>query len=1111
MGKSALIFSFLVSEEPSGASRSLGIGVSASEGLFVTCPAWRGHGTWRGGWVGPAGVPSESLEISAVQGYGECSVAGPGRGRVSPLLSAVDARMVPRTMEWLGVADVDSPVSVAQVDDDARELERLEAEITAAELRLVELQRLRAVRLGAGRPTQRISLYDWQRDALIAWDDAQRKGVVQAVTGAGKTRVGLAAIEDAHRQGRQSVVIVPTLALVKQWVAAIAELLPDVTIRRPADSGTAWDVFVTTVQAAMRRPAPVRSGGLLVADECHRYGAESYSLALNRAYEWRLGLTATLERGDQGDEILRGYFGGVCFDLGYDRATADGLIAPFKFAFASVPLSAEERAEYDLMDADLKAARLPLVQRYGVPESPIAEFLKGVTSLAEDRTPGSGGGLARLYMARFTRRKALLAETHMKALGLAGLSAAVRGSSGTIVFTQTQAAATTAAGVLQAEGCSAAAVHSDLGADEREERLDMLKSGEIIALSAPRILDEGIDVPDADLGVVMASNRSRRQMIQRLGRVLRRREGKTARFVVLYAEGTVEDPHATGHLPDFYDDCLPWAAEHARFNLGARELPQLLEFLGVSETEGALRATEELVDRTRPSIKASTLDAGTKRVDADEDDTEDVDQERLSSICRVAAPTGQRRFLGAPTSAFLDVTQDSVKDYLQLISKTPLLSAVEEAYLGRAIEAGLYAEQLLMSDAPCRDVDELARVTRTGELAFQWMVASNLRLVVSIAKRYAGRGLDFLDLIQHGNAGVIHAVEKFDYRQGNKFSTYATWWIKQAVTRALADEGRTIRYPVHFVEKLNQVKSLRVAAGESWSEFLHGHPVGVPDLQVTRDELERMARLERPIISTDWLTEQVEDAWLARVMDGPHEDATLDRLETQHRTSTAFDFLDSVDPRAAFVLRCRFGFQTGEPETLDTIGLRLSVTRERIRQIEKRALEQLTDHFGPPSAEPRQPTERERKARKRPSSGQLPGSRYRGAPQGAGGFNDGVSAERVRRTPAKSADTEATERVPSCCIHCGREGRDGFTLSTGRVICSDESACAERVAGRQYSHRRWSGLRASAGDAVPRRLAEPDERTNGVEGLPEKGYMYGRSALPEKRAASAASTAARHS
>jgi RNA polymerase primary sigma factor len=850
---------------------------------------------------------------------------------------------------------VERPVSIAQVDEDTRDLERLEAEIAAAELRLAELQRLRTVRLGVGQTTQRVSLYDWQRDALIAWDDAHRTGVVQAVTGAGKTRVGLAAIEDAHRQGRQSVVIVPTLALVKQWVAAIVELLPRVRVRSRLDSGMEWDVLVTTVQSAMRRPALVRTGGLLVVDECHRCGAESYSLALNGAYEWRLGLTATLERGDGGDEILRSYFGGICFDLDYERATADRLIAPFKFAFASVPLNAQERAEYDQLDADLKTARLPLIQRYGVPESPVAEFLKGVSALAEDRTHGGGGGLARLYLARFARRKALLAETRMKTLALAGLSPAVRGSAGTIVFTQTQDAAHTAAEVLVAAGCSAAAVHSALDADEREERLDMLKSGEIVALSAPRILDEGIDVPDADLGVVMASNRSRRQMIQRLGRVLRRREGKTARFVVLYAESSVEDPHTGGHLPDFYDDCLPWAAEQARFNLGAGELPQLLEFLDARATEGARQVMKELADLTRPDSKSTTSDAETTVDDLDADTAGGMDQERLSTIQRMAATTGQRRFLDSPPSAFLTVTDNSVQDYLKLIGKIPLLTAGEETHLGRAIEAGLYAGELLKSDALDRDLIELTRVARTGDLALRWMVASNLRLVVSIAKRYTGQGLHLLDLIQHGNVGLTHAVKKFDYQQGTKFSTYATLWIKQAVTRGLADEGRMIRLPVHFVEKLNQAETLRATMSQSWSEFLRGHPAGLPDLQVTHEDLERMARLARPIISTDWLTEQVEESWLAKVVeDMPDEDA-IDRLDTQNLVQEVFDYLDSINPRGAFVLRCRLGFQTGDPETLEVIGRRLGVTRERIRQIEKQAREQLNDGFSRPSVTPQKP------------------------------------------------------------------------------------------------------------------------------------------------------------
>lgn len=812
-----------------------------------------------------------------------------------------------------------------------QDLAQLEAEIAAAELRLAELKRQHASRLHTTR-VQPIDLYDWQRDALIAWDDADRRGVVQAVTGAGKTRVGLAAIEDAMRSGRQSVVIVPTLTLVKQWAAAIAELLPTARLRAVGSaSGQDWDVVVTTVQSAMRRPALTQRGGLVVADECHRYGAENYSLALNGAYEWRLGLTATLERGDDGDAILDGYFRGICFDLGYERATADKLIAPFKFAFASVPLSARERGEYDQLDSDLKAARLPLIQQFGVPESPVAEFLKGVSALAEDRMPGGGGGLARRYMAMFSRRKALLAETRMKYLTLSGLARAVHASAGTIVFTQTQDAARSAAEVLAAAGCSAAAVHAELAADEREERLDMLKKGQIVALAAPRILDEGVDVPDTDLGIVLASNRSRRQMIQRLGRVLRRRDGKVARFVVLYAEGSVEDPFSHDRVPDFYEECLPWAEAHKRFDLGAGELPALLDFLGASVDGSAKRAMQQLADaaaapapRPMPEPQPATIPNAPSP--------------------HLAAPAAPGRFERPPLGGFPRLSSDSVKDYLQAIRRYDLLGADEEVHLSRAIEAGLYAEQLLKEESEAYSAGDLIRIKESGGLAKQWMVVSNLRLVVSIAKLFTGRGLSFLDLIEAGNEGLIHAVEKFDYQQGFKFSTYATWWIKQAVTRVLADEGATIRRPVHFVEKMNQVEALRRPTGQSWQEFLAANPDGLEEPKVSRDELVRMAKLSQPIISTQWLTEELDDAWVGANVgrtERPLDDDVVESVTRNELVSDLLGILEMKMPAAVFVLACRHGFVTGEPETLDVIGQRRGLTRERIRQIEKKALDLL--------------------------------------------------------------------------------------------------------------------------------------------------------------------------
>lgn len=170
--------------------------------------------------------------------------------------------------------------SEALAEADWSELEALEEEIARTELRLAELSRQRDERLRARRSSPTISLYDWQLEALAAWEDAGHRGVVQAVTGTGKTRVGLAAIDNARRAGRQSVVIVPTLALVKQWIGAIAELLPQARVRARRRPDQPWDVMVTTVQSAMRHPAQTRSGGLVVADECHRYGAETFKYTL---------------------------------------------------------------------------------------------------------------------------------------------------------------------------------------------------------------------------------------------------------------------------------------------------------------------------------------------------------------------------------------------------------------------------------------------------------------------------------------------------------------------------------------------------------------------------------------------------------------------------------------------------------------------------------------------------------------------------------------------------------------------------------------------------------------------------------------------------------------
>lgn len=795
-------------------------------------------------------------------------------------------------------------------------------------------------------PVREVPLHLWQAAALEDWRRSGRRGVVQAVTGAGKTRVGVAAVAEAIQQGRRAVVVVPSLVLVRQWMTTLEELLPGVAVSDRIGDARPWRVLVTTIQSAMNRPAtPFGERALVVVDECHRAGAESYSMALRSAYDWRLGLTATLERGDDGDDVLRGYFGGIVHDLDYGRALEDELISPFRFAHVSVPLLPLERRQYDELTDSLRGARDLLIRRHGLPAEPVSAFLKAVSDLTQERTPGGGGGLARVYMKHFSARRSLLAETPIKMAALRRLSPAVRSSNGTIIFTQTKDASERAADVLRSEGCAAASIHGELEKDTREERIDLFRDGSVISLTSPRVLDEGVDVPEADLGIVTAANRSRRQMIQRLGRVLRRREDKVARFVVLYAANTVEDPFASGFIPDFYDSCLPFADAARRFDLSQDGHDEdLLTFLGVTDP-GSAAANASPRNVSSPSPSDADLpphEAGQNSLAVEIPDSE-PGPEQVWALTGAAAndfvDAGDIRGRGPGQ---LSVTEDAVKDYLRLIARYPLLTANEEVTLSCAVEAGLYAGHLLNAGDPRFEALELRRLAEVGRQARERMISSNLRLVVSIAKRYTGRGLDLLELIQEGNLGLIHAVEMFDHAVGTKFSTYATWWVKQAVTRGIADLGSTIRMPVHFHEARARVERLRRGSNLTWHELLRLHPNGISELDVDSVALHRMARLSRPLVSMEALTEEIDDAATFTPIDAVGVSASpedvVDRLATRQTFDTIMGWLEHEDPRNAFVLKARFGVVTGTEETLETIGRRLGITRERVRQLEKAAM-----------------------------------------------------------------------------------------------------------------------------------------------------------------------------
>lgn len=754
-------------------------------------------------------------------------------------------------------------------------------------------------------------LYPWQQEALAAWRGNGRLGVVQAVTGAGKTRVGLAAVKEAWRQRRRVVIVVPTLELVEQWAAAVRGVVDGFYVATTtAPHRDDWKVLIGTVHTlAKAYPCAAEEAPLLIADECHRYGAIEFSRALDDRYDWRLGLTATYARDDDGDLLLRSFFKDVVFELWYDRALAEEVIAPFRIALVSVPLGPSERTDYEEYSEALRHARKRLVYAFDVPAEPVSAFLHAVASMARE-AGHPGAGAARQYMSAFGRRRTLLANTRAKYQALAVMSDIVGKSAGTLVFTQTQESAQLAAQTIAATGHEATAVFSGLEKEERALRMAAFRDGQVTMLAAPRILDEGVDVPEADLGIIVAANRSRRQMIQRLGRVLRKKhDGRSARFVVLYASQTVEDPTMFEDPSGFYTDCLPHAEAHQRFDI-ATDVDALLRFLWAPRPAPA------------PQRAAAPSEApATFRWD-ETDDSDDPDRTVFEA--------------GA--------TQDPEKDYLKLIARTPLLSREGEVALAKQIEAGLLArERLGLLRRRDRQAIDLQQLAAEGDAAKAEFLHANLRLVVHVAKAYRGRGLEFLDLLQEGNLGLIRAVEKFDHKVGGKFSTYATWWIRQSITRALADLSRTIRYPVHVVEKVNPIRQLDRRA------LSQGLPLPTinqlaQELALPANEIEKYLRLPRAIAVLEDLTDLEAEGWSLPRLSYTFEDTVLDAVEIE---AELVRLISCLDDREWYVIACRAGYPNHEPMTLDEIGTTLGVTRERIRQIETKAKQRLAGDLPP--------------------------------------------------------------------------------------------------------------------------------------------------------------------
>lgn len=287
---------------------------------------------------------------------------------------------------------------------------------------------------------------------------------------------------------------------------------------------------------------------------------------------------------------------------------------------------------------------------------------------------------------------------------------------------------------------------------------------------------------------------------------------------------------------------------------------------------------------------------------------------------------------------------DLVRVYLNGIGKTALLSAEDEVELAQAIEVGLYAEYKLanaekLTRAEKRDIKILIK---EGKKARSHLLEANLRLVVSLAKRYTGRGMPLLDLIQEGNLGLIRAMEKFDYAKGFKFSTYATWWIRQAITRGMADQSRTIRLPVHLVEQVNKLSRIKREMYQSLGREATNEELA-EESGIDESKIEMLLRQSRDPVSLDMPVGADEEAPLGDFIEDAEATDAESAVVASMRHSDIRDVIGSLEEREQDVIRLRYGLDDGVPRTLDQIGRQFGLSRERVRQIEREVMAKLRD------------------------------------------------------------------------------------------------------------------------------------------------------------------------
>ena len=421
------------------------------------------------------------------------------------------------------------------------------------------------------------------------------------------------------------------------------------------------------------------------------------------------------------------------------------------------------------------------------------------------------------------------------------------------------------------------------------------------------------------------------------GATLYVRSRTTVEGLELSGNGTLEDPitlapYGHGPVPRFVipEEERPVVAREFLTSNGFIFRGWIIKGIKMQPSIAALTGELDRIRREQAEKAAGKRSGRKSRSDKDKDGSFTVsDSDEADEPAQKVVTAG--------------ATADPVKDYLKQIGKVALLNAAQEVELAKRIEAGLYAEHLLGTqgnDLEAKYRRELHRIAQDGQRAKNHLLEANLRLVVSLAKRYTGRGMLFLDLIQEGNLGLIRAVEKFDYTKGYKFSTYATWWIRQAITRAMADQARTIRIPVHMVEVINKLARVQRQMLQDLGREPTPEELAV-ELDMTPEKVVEVQKYGREPISLHTPLGEDGDSEFGDLIEDSEAVVPADAVSFTLLQEQLHAVLDTLSEREAGVVSMRFGLTDGQPKTLDEIGKVYGVTRERIRQIESKTMSKL--------------------------------------------------------------------------------------------------------------------------------------------------------------------------